>query len=384
MPARKSIDRSVLIAAIAYEKCLGKTQKQISEALGISQSEVSRMLTPAQDMGWIGAPNFKIVDPDTWKRAEDQFYSTVALCKALRRQFGEPGERLHRISWLHTGQGGRIDAGSVGIFQTLLSEAGSVGVTWGRTISRVADALGQLLINRPGRDRSNRIIFVPLCGEPLAGGDPGSHSSSVLALRLTQIFNAGDMEAPSIAGVPAFIPLKVGRLEEVAPIRHLISLVRGHAKIFGIPGGSGGDAPPLVDDLDAILTSVGRVDPVRRGIFLTERIQVGDISEAQLMRSVAGDIGGVIIPNSGIGADDAHRIAEMNSNWTGAHDEHLRRCADAAYRAGFIRKRPGVILLALGANRVKVVLRCVELGLVNELVIDAELADALMAHLRIG
>jgi hypothetical protein len=43
-----------------------------------------------------------------------------------------------------------------------------------------------------------------------------------------------------------------------------------------------------------------------------------------------------------------------------------------------------VVLLALGAHRLKVVLRCIELGLVNELVIDKELADGLETHLRSG
>lgn len=184
--------------------------------------------------------------------------------------------------------------------------------------------------------------------------------------------------------MPAFIPLKVGKPPEVETIRRLISLVRGHAKVFGTPHGPKGKTPPLVENLHAILTSVGRVDPDRRGTFLTERIQIGDISEEQMMRSVAGDIGGVIIPNSGISAEDERRIAEMNSNWTGVQLKHLQKCADAAHREGFNRKRPGVVLLALGAHRLKVVLRCLELGLVNELVIDKELAGRLEQHFQMG
>jgi DNA-binding transcriptional regulator LsrR (DeoR family) len=384
MSGKKSIDRSVLIAAVAFERSHGKYQGEIGRSLGISQPEVSRRLADAQDKGWLGAPSFNIVNPDIWKQAQDRFYSTADLTNEVRRRYGPQGQRLHRISLLHTGQGGRIDIGGVGVLHTLLAEAGTVGVTWGRTISRVVDALRRRIAETPVRERPGRITFVPLCGEPLADGDPASHSSSVLAARLTEIFSA-DHEAtaaPSIAGVPAFIPLKVGRPEEVTTIRRLISLVRGHARVFGIPDGPHGETPPLAENLDAILTSVGRVDPDRRGIFLTERIQIGDISEAQMMRSVAGDIGGVIIPNPGIDAADEQRIGEMNANWTGVHLEHLRKCADAAHTGEFDPKRPGVVLLALGAHRLKVVLRCIELGLVNELVIDKELADRLETHLR--
>jgi len=264
----------------------------------------------------------------------------------------------------------------------LLRDAGTVGVTWGRTISRVVDALKHRSIAASGSSRRHHVTFVPLCGEPLADGDPSSHSSSVLAQRLTEIFNGGGVAPapPSIAGVQAFIPLKVGRLNETAEIRHLISVVRGHARVFGTPDGPRGYEPPLVDRLDGILTSVGRADQDRRGTFLTERIQVGDITEEQMTRSVAGDIGGVIIPKAGIRPDDERLITAMNSNWTGVRLEHLRKCADAARVAGFPPKRPGVVVLALGARRLRVVLRCLQLGLVNQLVIDRELADRLTEY----
>jgi DNA-binding transcriptional regulator LsrR (DeoR family) len=40
-----------------------------------------------------------------------------------------------------------------------------------------------------------------------------------------------------------------------------------------------------------------------------------------------------------------------------------------------------VIVLAIGKARCEVVLRCVQIGLVNELIIDQELARELTAHL---
>jgi DNA-binding transcriptional regulator LsrR (DeoR family) len=381
MPAKGQIDRSILIAAVAFESSCGKIQKEISDALGISQSAVSKLVGEAEHARWLGAPRFKIVNKDIWTHTREYFYSTEHIRHLLHKKFGKPGERLRRISLLHTGKRGPSDTGAATTFSNLLGGASSVGVTWGHTISRVVDALYLQKATAQDRDRPRKITFVPLCGEPLSEGDPGSYSSSVLAQRLTDIFNKGRVAAPSIAGVPAFIPLKVGRLKEIAPILHLNSLVRGYASIFGTPVVARAPAP-LAQNLDAILTSVGRVDRDRRGIFLTERIQVGDISEAQLMRSVAGDIGGVIIPNSDISDEDSKRIAEMNKNWTGANLEHLGNCAKASHSAASARKRPGVVLLALGAHRMKVVLRCIELGLVNELVIDKALAHQIEKELK--
>jgi len=386
MPRKNSIDRAVLRAAVAFEIGRNKRQQVIGNTLRISQSEVSRLRSEAEEHGWLGPPSFRVADHEVWRRAEELFYSTGALCDELRRFVGPRGRLLHRIVLLHTGYDGRIDAGAVAFFGQLFRDARTVGVTWGRTISRVVDALQQRNASTPVTNKSHPVTFVPLCGEPLADGDPSSHSSSVLAQRLTEIFNGGStaVSSPSIAGVQAFIPLKVGQLDKSPTIQHLFSMVRGHARVFGTPDGPSGNGPPLVQNLSGILTSIGRVDRDRRGTFLTERIQVGDISEEQMLRSVAGDIGGVIIPKSGIRADDEQLIDAMNRNWTGVRLEHLHQCAKAALADGFGPERPGVVVLALGAERVQVVLRCLQLGIVNQLVINKALADGLTTHLQSG
>jgi DNA-binding transcriptional regulator LsrR (DeoR family) len=86
-----------------------------------------------------------------------------------------------------------------------------------------------------------------------------------------------------------------------------------------------------------------------------------------------GDIGGIIIPRRGLPKAEANRIKEMNDRWTGIQEHHLQRCAREASKNG----RPGVVIVALGQKRCDMVRRCVELGLVNELIIDQELAQGL-------
>jgi DNA-binding transcriptional regulator LsrR (DeoR family) len=387
MPKNEPDSRAVLVAAVARECANGKTQREIGDMLGISQPEVSRRIAEAEEMGWLGRRRFTIVDQLIWQAAQERHYSTTDVRDELWRRHAKGLRQLKRITVLHTTPRGRIDSDTVDIFRVLIGDARSVGVTWGRTISSVIDALRQRATDTRWRERSAKITFVPLCGEPLVNGsNPSTVSSSVLAMRLSEIFNStsdGAM-ALSIAGVPAYIPLKFTAAGEVDAFRRLFSMVRGHAQVFGTRPPRDGAAAPMVETLNAIFTSVGRAESKRRGIFLKERVQIGDTTEADMDRTVSGDIGGVIIPKSGIGPDDLARIHRMNENWMGMRLDHLRRCADEARKSGFDRKQPGVIVLAMGADRLEVVLRCVELGLVSELVIDRGLEGALRAHLGLG
>jgi len=371
-------DVVMVIAACLYAK--GMKQKPIAEFLGASQPRISRLLEKAEELGWIGERLFTVKDPDIWQVAQGRIYSTTDLLEKLQPRDAKGRKQLNRITLLETNRKGRIDADKVDVVRALFGDAGSVGVTWGGTLSNVIDALRQRALDTRGRERSAKITFVPLCGEPMLNGtNPSMVSSSVLAMRLSGVFNSGrdSGTALSIAGVPAYIPLEFVAPGEVDAFRRLFSKMRGHAQVFGTRPPREGAPQPLADKLDAIFTSVGRVDSDRRGIFLKERVQTGDISEADLERTVAGDIGGVIIPKKGIGGDDLARIERMNENWMGMRLEHLQHCADAARSSGFVRKKPGVIVLAFGAGRLEVVLRCVELGLVSELVIDKALEEAL-------
>jgi DNA-binding transcriptional regulator LsrR (DeoR family) len=93
--------------------------------------------------------------------------------------------------------------------------------------------------------------------------------------------------------------------------------------------------------------------------------------------SPVGDMGGIIIPKRDLTTEKAHKIDELNQRWTGIQQRHIEHCAKNADE-----KRPGVILLAIGERRYHVVMRCIELGLVNELVIDQALARTMETALK--
>ena len=66
--------------------------------------------------------------------------------------------------------------------------------------------------------------------------------------------------------------------------------------------------------------------------------------------------------------------------WTGVRLKHLQRIAQQAER----RKRPGVIVVSLGIDRAEIIAEAVRCGLINELIVDRSLADALARVLSAG
>ena len=392
-PRTRASEREPLIAAAAHLRASGFVQTVIAARLGISQAEVSRLLNAARLEGWLAeTPQFKMKDEKVWRAAERRYFSVERTRASLQARYQAGGSLLHRVTLIDILPSRRIDPASARVVATMLGKARYVGVTWGPTIGRLVEALRELRYQAPFREMNRRIDFVPLCGEPLGDpGDPGHDSSSALAKELTTEFNSGDRPTPppSIAGVPAFIPLQFRDGIQLETIRRFIRGVRGYANVFGATGqpwelNGAGKQPgggPLASKLDAILTSVGTAaDRLDRGIFLKERINCGDITESDLERTCVGDVGGVIIRAAGISAEEGERIDAMNDRWTGIRIDHLQQCAKAAMEEGFRPEKPGVLMLAAGARRRNVVLRCVELGLVSELIIDHELNHTLVGE----
>src|SRR5271165_3091779 len=134
MPRKTSLDRAARVAAVAFEKSRGKTQQQISSTLKISQSDVSRLLESAQAEGWLGTPRFNVIDRDAWARAESHYYSTEGIRASLYKSAGRLGERLLRVSLVHGGRRGAVDAAVLEVLKRVLSRAKIVGITWGHTV----------------------------------------------------------------------------------------------------------------------------------------------------------------------------------------------------------------------------------------------------------
>ena len=90
-----------------------------------------------------------------------------------------------------------------------------------------------------------------------------------------------------------------------------------------------------------------------------------------------GDLGGIIIPIPQ-NKNDAH-LQEISSRWMGVRKEHVFDCARLArVRTG----RTGIVAVACGPQRAAVIIESVKMGLINELIIDKSLPDAIEAVLK--
>jgi DNA-binding transcriptional regulator LsrR (DeoR family) len=401
MGRQPSEERDRKALAVAALRSQGKNQKQIEAMLNIPQPEVSRLLAYAQgEKHWLRPANPVLTcdDQRLLQEVHSTYLSYQKIVSNLQGRGLSPGrflagvslpyqhllDRLQRLApadgavlrniavfWC---KDGRFDEAAARRVAELLRQTQVLGVTWGRTLKKFVQLLRRYLLHH--RPALGPLRLVPLCGEPLKDrSNPLRYSSTHLAIQLNTLIN-GDASppVPSLAGVPALIPSRFDDVQAQV-IRQFLREVGGYTEIFGDPAGKRSPPlPPLVQQVDTILTSVGAAGGEQRGIFLQERISLKDFKEAELLRLVAGDIGGVLIPRQGLGDDERQKIQRMNAEkWTGVKQDDLERCAREALRNG----RPGIVVLAIGAARREVVQRCVELNLVNELLVDQELAAEL-------
>jgi DNA-binding transcriptional regulator LsrR (DeoR family) len=377
------ISRKDLEALKAAYLCAERdlTQAEVGRLLGgLSQSRVSRLLKRADERGWLhrsyrfvtdGLPDDllaqlkRLVEPSTLVDRLARIESTTRVpvrrvhvldCGANRDNKRAITARLTRF--------GRAAAPPLG---ELLQRSDTFAVTWGGTISHVVEGLKHA---PPMLPRANR--YVPVCGEPLDQAS-SQETSSHLAERLHDIVRSTALPPPSLTGVPALIGRRFHGAD-ARGIRRFVEQAGSFREVFG-------KASPLINKVDSLLTSVG---PAQRpmGFVHEELLKAGSTSHTKLTTSalsrlVAGDIGGVLIPRRHLGARDRAQVERLNEMWTGATLAHLERVARQAARSN----RPGVILVSIGDDRAEIVAEAVRYGLVNELIIDRHLADALTRRL---
>src|SRR5262249_441522 len=99
----------------------------------------------------------------------------------------------------------------------------------------------------------------------------------------------------------------------------------------------------------------------------------------RLRSLVVGDLGSVLIPVPGRKQDQ--EVKELNELRNGIQLKHLEAIAERAARS---QSSPGVVVVAIGKNKARVLCELVHRGLINELIIDQDLAKALEVLLRQG
>jgi DNA-binding transcriptional regulator LsrR (DeoR family) len=374
MQRKKNDDlREERALAAACFSSQGLLQQDIARELGISQPEVSRLLTHARNSGWIRQqPSIvrQAIPEPLWHRVQNDFFSHPDLADHV--QSWAPDRVQCKVSVVHAGEGQSFGFAAAAHLATIVAEADVLGIMWGRSIAAAVDGLARAFAKPPRKD--DRVRVIPLCGEPLFVSDRKAvqHSSSSLAVRLDGLLNGPGRDlVHSLLGVPAYIPTELAE-HETAAVRKFINLIPGYKEIFGAPGSKG-----MIDDVDTVITGVGVLEPEADdqypGVFLQERIGRESISERELADMVYGDIAGVMIERPDLSPTQRDLVDKMNAGWTGFRLEHLERQVERSSTGG----GRGVVVLAAGAGKAELLRAAVRAGLVNELVVGAELAKAL-------
>jgi hypothetical protein len=410
--ARKDddIEFQAQVAAWLFDRMNFK-QEQIAEHLGIKQPDVSRRLKLAEERGWLSRPTFlrgaDITDARL-EEIENAFYQKLPELRRLidrlsrKRRPLDPPPRVHVFfsgptatdkAGYHKRQ--QLFGWNVALYvRELIPQMHRIGVAWGKTIARLIDGLRPL---HPKFERGT--LFFPVSGEPLREHGE-ENSATTLASSLGEFVEGGPHEGP---GLNMVIPCIPDRFDETVTceIKHsLLGQVAGYRRIFlGDAGQS-----PLIDEIDTLITGVGTAAKTSTDPWLIERVNAMQndppLTREDFEAYTFGDIAGVYLLRpelteliaarharvSGAASKTARernavvesKVKRINTQWTGIQREHVAQCAE---RARSTQKTPGVIVLAIGRAKSDIVIEAVNQSLVNHLLIDQDLADALVEDL---
>lgn len=350
------------------------SQSEIGEALGgLSQPHVSRLLKHAEKRNFLVIEQrfAKELFDAEWIRKMDDLLAPSDLTASLDKYCIKEGVTRPRVSVLESGPGNtdaalaqrraRFGRMASGRLIELIGGSNVVGVAWGKTVKSVVDGI---MASRQPLDRSNQTVFAAVCAELVSLAQHG-HSASRLADTLDELFNTAQEEAPQLTGFPAYVPRHYDETMQRS-IRQFISDTPGYQRVF-----SGPEA--LVNRMDMLITSLGSSKSPVLGSF-DELVQAAGIRANDLRQLVVGDVGGILLPRSGLSHAKAALVDELNGLWTGIKIGHLNAIAD---RAAENPEMAGVVVVALQAERGDTIFELIRRGLVNELIIDHMAAERL-------
>ena len=412
----EDIEFQAQVAAWLFDKMHFK-QEQIAEHLGIRQPDVSRRLKLAEERGWLSRPVFlrgKDISDERLDEIENAFYQKLPELRDCIERLSRkrrPADRPPKVQVFYSGPTATDKAGyqkrqqmfgwNAALYvRERVPNMRRVGVAWGKTIARLIDGLGPL------HTRFERgTLFFPVSGEPLR--EHGEENSATTLAASLQTFVGGSsheglvFNGPGLNMVIPCIPDLFSDTVTSEIKQSLLGQVEGYRRIFlGSPG-----QERLIDQMDTLITGVGTASKTSTDPWLIERVNAmhndppltredfeaytfGDIAGVYLLRPQLADLIAARTARTLGGAGKAVRernatveakVNRINSQWTGIQREHVARCAERARTTG---QTAGVIVLAIGQAKAEAVIESVNQSLVNHLLIDQDLADALVDDLR--
>lgn len=180
MPAARS--QNLLVSAARLYYLENRSQIEVAQLLNVSRSSVSRILSAARDQGLV---EIRIHDPG--ERAHVPEFE-----EAITSIFGLPATvvpRLRAQSPLDV-----VASAAARIFEDLLPNLDSVGLSWGATVERFAAAVRVEQVNRAVR------VFPLVGGLSAEAGPQGNAPTEVLAAKIGG--SAYRFEAPAVVESP--------------------------------------------------------------------------------------------------------------------------------------------------------------------------------------
>lgn len=375
--ARLDYLRALLAARLSNHGC---KQDDIAERLGISQAEVSRLLSKAEKAWNFYSPRPSFLRervPEEDQAAAEQLLTNRSPHARVFRAWVPATVRCFAVQVLPSEEEPFFLFAADRVLQ-LLAHSSVVGVMWGSALWKLVNRIKtQVATSKPIKPWP--LQCVPLAGDPVHVMHQGNQpcSASQLAAALEEALTGQRQEAtPTLTGVHAYYPL---RLRMTPEFRDHLAGIPGYRRIFG--SGSTGPEPPLAERVDTFLTGVG-VLPLedsaawpQAAVFLRQLIAQQESTAEELSRLAYGDFGGLLLAREGLGQRDAARVEALNQSWTGMQLPKLKQLAARAAA----NRAPGIVVVAAGAAKACMIREVMRRGLVNELIIDTALADALLA-----
>jgi len=386
---------------VAYYHCvLEMPLKSIAEILGKSPATITRRLDEVRQAGWLrDHPEFT-PPPDVWKELQSRM-TCANVEAALQNHFGR--SLLQRVTVLpsplrpsgsarsretHTENVARVGLYAARRLEEALSVgAHVVGINWGWSVR-------QCVVNlRPDPTKKHHELrFVPLVGNlSLDENDPHYEeaiecSSNRLAQAAATAFGAP--RSPRLS-TPAYIPRRFhADARDLRAIRDFIESDISYRRIFGGPVENGVAQPSLIEQVDTLVTGLTSLDvqtlPIYRpGLITPEDLPVlqraGVVGDLALHLLVEQDGAGE--PTDSASSPERELVAHINDLIVGASPQDFIRVAERV-RSGQVNGL-GVVVLAVGAWKARILTTAIRLRAVNELITDLETALAIGRHVGI-
>jgi len=378
----------VLRTAYIYSHYEDMSQRQVADYLGVSAPTVARRLREARDLGWLYEA--VVYRPPPHAREMARFFGDPALQHALAALLAghDVHGRLEHVEVVPVAEDWEksrercANHAARQLEETLRNGEHVLACNWGRTTEAIARAL------RPATENPD-LEVVPIFGD--LGVDPRDpqfleahkYYANQVAGRIAERFGG---RVPARLPFKAFIPLSYEEPE--------LDIIRGYLRndisyqiVFGREGDDGElQEEGYIHRAGTLISGVGAVEQRNAWAQYTQlmtadvgpRIEADDLDHMRA-GGIVGDIAQHFVTIDGIDAGvpaDLPRVAAMNERVVGLEPEHLQEVARR--HAEDEGTGLGVLIVAGGAAKAGVTVAAVTSGAVNHLIVDQDLAGALV------